>query len=124
LVEKCRHHRVDIGLYRPVPETQNDAAPIEQEVTLLLSSRQICCSDALNCAVSCERHSDIKDIAEHGEDHRHLITNLIDDQAEQNDAYAERPDTGALQLSHVNFGQVKVRRKAHATQVHAAKKCV
>src|ERR1043165_79137 len=71
-------------------------------------------------AVGREGHCAVGKIAEERENHRYLVADSVNEQAENNDAHAEWPDARALQFTGANLIEAEVRDELPAAENHAA----
>ena len=67
-----------------------------------------------------ERHRGVNEIADEGKNHRHLVADAVNEQAENNDAHAERPDARALEFADDDIVQAEIGLELSAAQNHAA----
>ena len=77
-------------------------------------------SDALNRAVGGKCHGAVNEITDKRKDHRHLVADAVNEQAEHDDAHAERPDARARQFTGGDLVQAKVGHELPAAQDDAA----
>ncbi len=78
----------------------------------------------MNTAVGCKRHRRINQVTDEGKQHRHFVTDAVNEQAEQDNAHPERPDARPLQFADGNLIQAEVGRKLSPAKNHAADKSV
>ena len=76
--------------------------------------------NAVDGTVSRKRHRRVNQITDEGKNHRHFVADAVNEQAEHDDAHAERPDARALEFADGNLVQAEVRGELAAAQNHAA----
>jgi hypothetical protein len=92
LAEHGRDDRVDERFDRAISQRENQAAPVEE-----LKSRVLVA--ALRYEVCADAHAGPDDVPQEGNHHRHFVANLVDEQAETDDADSEGPDTDAREFA-------------------------
>jgi len=69
-------------------------------------------------------HGRVNQVTDKRKQHRHLVADAVNEQAEHNDADAKRPDPRPLQFADRNLVQAEIRDKLAAAKNHAADECV
>ena len=120
---RLKHRRdngIDIRLHAAVAEPEDDAAPVEQLVAVLLCRHEGVAAHALNALVRREGQRAVNQITDEGKDHCHLVADAVNEEAEDDDAHAEGPDAGALEFAHVHLVETEVGHELAAAENHAA----
>ena len=113
-VEHRRHDGIDIRLHAAVAEAEDDAAPVKQLITVLLRRDERIAGDTVNGVVSRKRERGINQITGERKNHRDFVTDAVNEEAEQDDAHAERPDARADEFADGNFVEAEVRGEVRA----------
>ena len=105
---------IDIRLHAAVTEAEDDAAPVKQLITVLLRGDERIAGDAVNGTVGRKRERGVDEITGKGKNHRDLVTDAVNEEAEQNNAHAKRPDARADEFADGNFVEAEIRGEPRA----------
>ena len=104
------HHRINEGLYSPITQTENDRTPIKPVPSPCLSFLQSFTFQPTYHAVCVHRAIGVSCIANETEDHRHLVTNSVNNKAENNDTDGKRPNTRPKKFLTLNRVKTEIFR--------------